>query len=283
MTGKVWIEDTEFWKRTGTVLCGTSNLSAHMFWVWPTDWNRQWDAMHFLFLQMELMLHGLFSVSKLWRVSMLVTSLWLPCLKHLFHLWCTYLQFKRSFCLYLVSQGLKKKYIYIYGVLLQSTLWVLFQHLEHQNRHPREHASQILPAPTTPRAKVTCPDPETPHAHYLDHIHENGPPSPLQVADSPWTKRLKSWYCKQLVSGPVIDLSDDEVDALDEKPETPELAHVDSPSSEKLFEHEKRLQRKISITDSEVSMSQVICPEEHDPIVEDDSTLSRVRICFFVL
>lgn len=87
-----------------------------------------------------------------------------------------------------------------------------------------------MPAPTTPRAKVSCPDPETPHAHYLDHIHENGPPSPLQAADSPWTKRLKSWYWKQQqVSGPVIDLSDDEVDALDEKPDIdpPRSAHSD--------------------------------------------------------
>ena len=107
-------------------------------------------------------------------------------------------------------------------------------------RHSRQDAPGILPAPTTPPANVSFPEPETPHAHYMDHIHENGPPSPLQAADSPWTKRLKSWYWKQVVSRPVIDLSDDEVVALDEKPLTPSLAHVDSPSSN-LFEHDEPL------------------------------------------
>ena len=108
-------------------------------------------------------------------------------------------------------------------------------------RHSRQDAPGILPAPTTPPANVSCPEPETPHAHYIDHIHENGPPSPLQAADSPWTKRLKSWYWKQVVSRPVIDLSDDDIVASDEKPLTPSLAHVESPSSENLFEHDEPL------------------------------------------
>ena len=56
-------------------------------------------------------------------------------------------------------------------------------------------------------------------------------------------KKWKSWYWKQVVGDkPVIDLSeDDEVVALNQKPSTPELAELDSPSSENLFEHDKPL------------------------------------------
>ena len=113
-------------------------------------------------------------------------------------------------------------------------------------RHPCQDAPGMLPAPATPPAKVSLAQPETPHAHDMDHILENGPPSPMQTADSPWTKKWKSWYWKQVVGDkPVIDLSeDDEVVALHEKPSTPELAKLDSPSSENLFEHDEPLYRR---------------------------------------
>lgn len=110
-------------------------------------------------------------------------------------------------------------------------------------RHPCQDAPGMLPAPATPPAKVSLAQPETPHAHYMDHILENGPPSPMQTADSPSTKKWKSWYWKQVVGDkPVIDLSeDDQVVALNEKPSTPEFAELDSPSSENLFEYDEPL------------------------------------------
>ena len=60
-------------------------------------------------------------------------------------------------------------------------------------RHPCQDAPGMLPAPATPPAKVSLAltQPETPHAHYMDHILENGPPSPMQAADSPWTKKME--------------------------------------------------------------------------------------------
>ena len=45
-------------------------------------------------------------------------------------------------------------------------------------------------------APDAVPQPQTPHAHYMDHILDNGPPS--------------SWYWKQVGDPPMLEVSDDE-------------------------------------------------------------------------